>query len=159
MSEVSAAMGLTSLESLDDFIRVNYENYLAYSKGLEAIPGVELIRYTEQEKNNYQYVVIEVDEGAAGLSRDVLVKILHAENILARRYFYPGCHQMQPYRTNFPNAGLSLPETEKLTLKVLQLPTGTAVGKTEIDQTCELIRFVIAHGQEIQASIARGINV
>jgi len=158
MSEVSAAMGLTSLESLDDFIKVNYENYLAYSRGLEDIPGVQLIKYTENEKNNYQYVVIEIDEGAAGLSRDLLVKLLHAENILARRYFYPGCHQMEPYRSYFPNAGLLLPETEKLTLKVLQLPTGTAVGRAEIDQVCELIQFVFAHGPDIRASIARGTN-
>ena len=158
MSEVSAAMGLTSLESLDEFIRINYENYLAYSKGLAGIPGVQLINYTEKEKNNYQYVVMEIDENAAGLSRDLLVKILHAENILARRYFYPGCHQMEPYRSYFPNARLILPETEKLTLKVLQLPTGTAVGKAEIDQICELIRFVFSNGQEIQTSIARGIN-
>jgi len=158
MSEVSAAMGLTSLESLDDFIKVNYENYLAYSRGLEDIPGVQLIKYTEKEENNYQYVVIEIDEGAAGLSRDMLVKILHAENILARRYFYPGCHQMEPYRSYFPNARLLLPETEKLTLKVLQLPTGTAVRGAEIDQICELIRFVFAHGSDIRASIARGTN-
>ena len=150
MSEVSAAMGLTSLESLDAFIRINFENYLAYARGLDNIPGVQLITYTEREKNNYQYIVMEIDEGAAGLSRDLLVKILHAENILARRYFYPGCHQMEPYRSYFPNAGLLLPETEKLTLKVLQLPTGTAVGKEEIDQICGLIRFVLTNGAEIR---------
>lgn len=158
MSEVSAAMGLTSLESLDTFIRINYENYLAYARGLDDIPGIQLIQYTEKEKNNYQYVVIEIDESTAGLSRDLLVKILHAENILARRYFYPGCHQMEPYRSFFPNAGLLLPETEKLTQKVLQLPTGTAVGKAEIERICELIRFVFSNGQEIRTSIARGIN-
>jgi dTDP-4-amino-4,6-dideoxygalactose transaminase len=159
MSEIAAAMGLTSLESLDEFIRVNYENYLAYCTGLQDIPGVWLIEYTKQEKNNYQYVVIEIDEVAAGLSRDLLIKILHAENILARRYFYPGCHQMEPYRSYFPNAGLLLQETEKLTQKVLQLPTGTALGKTEIDQICKLIRFVFSKGRDIRASIARGINV
>ncbi|MEO7841487.1 MAG: aminotransferase class I/II-fold pyridoxal phosphate-dependent enzyme [Anaerolineales bacterium] len=150
MSEISAAMGLTSLESLDEFIAINYENYLTYSKELEGIPGIQLIQYTEEEKNNYQYVVIEIDEREAGLSRDLLVKILHAENILARRYFYPGCHQMEPYRSYFPNAGLVLPETEKLTLKVLQLPTGTAVGKEEIEYICRLIRFVFANGAEIR---------
>lgn len=150
MSEISAAMGLTSLESLDEFIAINYENYLTYSKELEEIPGIQLIQYTEEEKNNYQYVVIEIDEREAGLSRDLLVKILHAENILARRYFYPGCHQMEPYRSYFPNAGLVLPETEKLTLKVLQLPTGTAVGKEEIEYICRLIRFVFANGAEIR---------
>lgn len=154
MSEVSAAMGLTSLESLDTFIRINFENYLAYVRGLDNIPGVQLITYTETEKNNYQYIVMEIDEAAAGLSRDLLVKILHAENILARRYFYPGCHQMEPYRSYFPNSGLLLPETEKLTLKVLQLPTGTAVGKEEIDQICGLIRFVLTNGAEIRERLA-----
>ena len=149
MSEVSAAMGLTSLESLDEFIKINYENYLVYSRGLEGLPGVQLIKYTGDEKNNYQYVVIEIDESAAGLSRDLLVKILHAENILARRYFYPGCHQMEPYRSNVPNAGLALPETEKLTSKVLQLPSGTTVGKQEISHICELIRFAVVNGAEI----------
>lgn len=150
MSEVSAAMGLTSLESLDEFIKINYENYLSYCDGLSGIPGVKLIKFTDAEKNNYQYIVIEVDERAAGLSRDMLVKILHAENILARRYFYPGCHQMEPYRSYFPNAGMLLPETEKLTHKVLQLPTGTAVRKEEIDRICELIHFVFANKAEIR---------
>ena len=156
MSEVSAAMGLTSLESLDEFIRINYENYLTYCAGMEGIPGVKLIKFTGKEKNNYQYVVLEIDEREAGISRDLLVQILHAEKILARRYFYPGCHQMEPYRSFFPNAGLLLPETEKLTAKVLQLPTGTAVGKPEIDQICGLMHFVFSNGPEIQALIGRG---
>jgi len=94
MSEISAAMGLTSLESLDKFIGINYNNYLAYTKGLKGIPGIQLIQYAEQEKNNFQYIVIEVEEKEADLSRDLLVKTLHAENVRARRYFYPGCHQM-----------------------------------------------------------------
>jgi dTDP-4-amino-4,6-dideoxygalactose transaminase len=153
MSEISAAMGLTSLESLDEFIQINYENYLAYCRGLDGIPGVQMIKYTDKEKNNYQYIVLEIDESVAGLSRDLLVKILHAENILARRYFYPGCHQMEPYRSDFPNAGMALPETEKLTLKVLQLPTGTAVGKKEIDQICGLIHFVFANRAEIRERV------
>jgi len=153
MSEISAAMGLTSLESLDEFIEANYKNYLAYSKGLGGIPGVRLIKYDEKEKNNYQYVVMEIDEKVSGINRDLLSKILHAENIRARRYFYPGCHQMEPYRSYFPNAGLVLPETENLTRKVLQLPTGTAVGQKEINQICELIRFSTASGLDIRDRI------
>ena len=155
MSEASAAMGLTSLESMDGFIETNHHNYLAYSKGLGGLPGTRLIKYDEKEKNNYQYIVLEVEEKEAGLGRDLLVKILHAENILVRRYFYPGCHQMEPYRSYFPNAGLVLPETEKLTLKVLQLPTGTAVGEKEINDICRLIRFVFAHAAEIRERAAQ----
>jgi dTDP-4-amino-4,6-dideoxygalactose transaminase len=153
MSEVSAAMGLSSLESMDEFIETNHNNYLAYSRGLAGLPGIRLINYDDKEKNNYQYVVIEIKEKDAGLNRDLLVKILTAENILVRRYFYPGCHQMEPYRSYYPNAGLVLPETEELTLKTMQLPTGTAVGDKEIIHICELIRFIFANAVEIRGRI------
>lgn len=153
MSEISAAMGLTSLESLDEFIAVNYRNYCAYQEGLAGIPGVELVRYDSREKNNYQYIVIEIDERIYGMSRDLLVKILHAENIRARRYFYPGVHQMEPYRSYFPNAKLVLPETEKLTQKALQLPTGTSIALSDTQVVCDMIRFVFEHSQAIQLLI------
>lgn len=153
MSEISAAMGLTSLESIDDFVETNRRNYLCYVEGFAGIPGVKLNKFNQSEKNNYQYIILEIDEDIAGLSRDLLLKILHAENIRARRYFYPGVHQMEPYKSYFPNAGLLLPETEKLVLKVLQLPTGTAIGEKEINQICALIRFVFENGKDIQEKL------
>ncbi|HMU69786.1 MAG TPA: aminotransferase class I/II-fold pyridoxal phosphate-dependent enzyme [Chitinophagales bacterium] len=153
MSEAAAAMGLTSLESLDDFIKVNQDNYRIYSQELSDLPGIKLIRYNEDERNNYQYIVVEINEELTGISRDLLVRVLHSENILARRYFYPGCHKMEPYRSYFPNAGLVLQETEKLNLSVLQLPTGTAVGQEEISKICQLIRFVTTNGHEIRTSV------
>ena len=67
------------------------------------------------------------------------MKILHAENVRARRYFYPGCHSMEPYRSYYPNAGLLLPETEKLAKRVLCLPTGTAINEEAIKKICEII--------------------
>ena len=149
MSEVSAAMGLTTLESLDEFIEINHKNYLAYREGFKNIPGIQMVEYDEKEQNNYQYIVIEIDELKAGISRDLILRILHAENIRARRYFYPGCHQMEPYRSYFPNSGLLLPETEKLTRKVLQLPTGTAINEKEIYKICDLVQFVVANGPQI----------
>lgn len=139
MSEVSAAMGLTSLESIDEFVAVNRRNYEAYREGLAGLPGIRLFPYNSAEKQNYQYVVAEVDGTEAGISRDLLMKILHAENVIVRRYFYPGCHRMEPYRSYFPHAGLLLPETEKLASKVLLLPTGTSISEEDIAQICNII--------------------
>lgn len=145
MSEVSAAMGLTSLESIEEFIEVNRRNYYCYRQGLANIPGITLFPVNEAEKNNYQYIVLEVDEEESEVSRDFLIKILHAENVIARRYFYPGCHRMQPYRSYFPHAALLLPETEKLTQKVLILPTGTAISENDINKICQIIRLIITN--------------
>ena len=71
-------------------------------------------------------MVVEVDE-SAGLSRDELQRVLWAENVLARRYFFPGCHRMEPYRSLFPDAAERLPQTERLARRVLALPTGTSM--------------------------------
>jgi dTDP-4-amino-4,6-dideoxygalactose transaminase len=150
MSEVSAAMGLTGLESLEQFIAVNRCNYKWYEHELAGIPGVQLVAYEETEECNYQYVILEIDEQITRVNRDQLVEILHAENVLARRYFYPGCHRMEPYRSYFPHASLLLPETERLVTRVLSLPTGTAVGADEITRICQIIRWVIAHGPEVR---------
>jgi dTDP-4-amino-4,6-dideoxygalactose transaminase len=150
MSEVSAAMGLTGLESIDEFVDANRRNYAAYQSGLRHLPGVQLVTYDDMERGNYQYIVVEIDEALSGLSRDILMSILHAENIQARRYFYPGCHQMKPYLSYFPHSGLHLKETERLTMRVLSLPTGTAITPTEIAAICELLNFCVSNSRAIR---------
>ena len=153
MPEVSAAMGLVSLESLDEFIAINRRNYERYRQELEGVAGVTLLKYDEGERCNYQYIVAEIDEAAAEVSRDQLLEILHAENVLARRYFYPGCHRMEPYRSFFPRAGLLLPETEKLAARVLVLPTGTAVSEDDIAKLVGIIKTVIGNGALIRSKL------
>jgi dTDP-4-amino-4,6-dideoxygalactose transaminase len=156
MSEIAAAMGLCSLEGMDDFIAVNKRNYHAYLKNLAGQPGVRVLTYDEKERNNYQYVVLEVDEQLTGVSRDHLMKILHAEGIRARRYFYPGCHRMEPYRSYFPHAGLLLPVTERLGNRVLCLPTGRDVDQGDVETICEITKFVMQHGKEVEQRLHAG---
>jgi dTDP-4-amino-4,6-dideoxygalactose transaminase len=148
MSEVAAAMGLTSLESRDEFVEANRRNHEAYRAGLAGVDGVELIAFDESELCNWQYAVIEVDESAA-LSRDELQRVLWTENVLARRYFYPGCHRMEPYRTLFPDAGERLPQTERLAERVLALPTGTAMDPASIAIVADLIQRAMLAGPEL----------
>ena len=74
------------------------------SKGWPGSQGIRLLSFDSSERCNFQYAVLEVDEAEAGLSRDELLKVLHAERVLARRYFWPGCHRMEPYRSHFPHA-------------------------------------------------------
>lgn len=156
MSEVSAAMGLTSLESIDYFVTVNRSNYYQYRSGLSNLAGVHLIHYDEDEQCNYQYIILEIDQDVVQLSRDQLKDILWAENVLARRYFYPGCHRMEPYRSQCPQGGLLLPQTEWLSERVLSLPTGTGVSADDIHQTCEMVRFAIGHGPEVRRRLETG---
>ena len=149
MNEICAAMGLASLACLDEFVHTNRQNYKQYKTELAGLPGVNLIHYDESEKNNFQYIVLEIDKTITGISRDQLMCVLHAENIFARRYFYPGCHRMEPYRSYFPHAGLLLPETEKLAERIMVLPTGTSINFNDIKVICQIIRLAINQNERI----------
>jgi dTDP-4-amino-4,6-dideoxygalactose transaminase len=156
MSEVAAAMGLTSLESWDEFVSVNRHNYEAYRAGLLGVEGVELIGYDDAEQCNWQYVVLEVD-GSAALTRDELHAVLWAENVLARRYFFPGCHRMEPYRSLFPDVAQRLPQTERLVRRVLALPTGTSMTAADVTSVADLIGRAMRDGPLLRSVLNAGV--
>lgn len=155
MSEISSAMGLTSLESLEEFVDINRRNYELYKAEIATMNGISLLPIDDAENSNYHYVVCEVDEAVCGLSRDELMWVLHAENVIARRYFFPGCHRMEPYRSYFPHAHLLLPNTERILGQVLVLPTGTAMGTDEILTTCEVIRYALKHKNKVRSRLQK----
>lgn len=149
MSEISAVMGLGGLENLDGVLMANRRNFEAYRRCLPSIPGVSLIEYNLNEHNNFQYIVIEVDSSETGLTRDQLITVLHAENVRARRYFWPGCHRMEPYASEHGGSGYALPETEAVAARVVTLPTGTAVDEDAVELICSVIRCAVENSNAL----------
>ena len=149
MPEISAAMGLTTLESLDDFVEANRRNYAKYRAELAAVPGLSVISYDEAEQQNYQYVVIEIDTKLCPVPRDSLMRILHAENVLARRYFYPGCHRMEPYRSLAP--GLPPPPTERVASTDLGLVCRPEARSETQDVTtiCQILSLAVTNPEAV----------
>lgn len=154
MNEVSAAMGLTSLRSVDEFIAVNKRNHAAYAERLGRIPGMKLFRYDEAQRCNWQYVVVEYTPAAGGPSRDELVRAMWAENVMARKYFWPGCHRMEPYRTLYPRAASRLPHTDAVAERLLILPTGTGVSLQDIEVLTDLLALMVRDGSQLHGRIA-----
>ena len=141
MTEICAAMGLTSLENVERFIAKNKQNYLSYQNRLNALPGFSLYPLDTETPNNFQYIVLEIDEPTAGVSRDQLVEFLRKHNVLARRYFYPGCHRMMPYKNHAPKFPLDV--TESLCQRLLVLPNGDDVDDDVIGQVVAIIKHSI----------------
>ena len=152
MSEMSAAMGLVSLEALDHFTDVHRTNHEHYRSGLADAVGVVLRDPGVGTTPTRPYVVVEVDD--AGLTRDELLLVLRAENVLARRYFFPGCHRVPPYRDDARSCPVPLPATEEALARVLVLPTGTATPTSAILRICEVVRCAIEHPVEVRARLA-----
>ena len=143
MTEICAAMGLTNFEEIGDLIASNRANYETYRQGLEGIRGIELMSYGSDDRCHFQYIVTEIGIDAA-LTRNELIEKLHAENVLARKYFWPGCHRMEPYRTLYPQARIPLLETERLSERVLVLPTGNSLNGADIVKICNILRSALS---------------
>ena len=139
MIEVCAAMGLANLDGFDDIVAANRRNHAAYRQALAGVPGISVLDYDPAERNSHHYVVVEVDEASAS-TRDGILAALHAENILARKYFWPGCHMMQPYRDLFPHAGVMLPHTHAVAERVIVLPNGTSLPEGGVQLISDVFR-------------------
>jgi dTDP-4-amino-4,6-dideoxygalactose transaminase len=149
MSEVHAAMGLTNLGKLSEVMDRCRRIYETYVDKLVGIPGLRLRRLdSDHEERNHSYVIAELEEDVAGLSRDQVLDILWAENVLARRYFYPGCHRMVPYRTMGESWDLAL--TDAAARCVIALPAGAAISLQSVEVVCALIRFVIENANAVR---------
>lgn len=154
MNEVCAAMGLTLLESLPETLKHNQRNYIAYAEALAGTPGIDLFTYPKTDEHNYQYLVTTIDEANLGLTRDELYKTLHAENVIARRYFYPGCHRMVPYRDE--PLRRPLPNTDSLTERVLCFPTGSTIDTEHIRSIGNLLFEIRQNSAAIRERLSGG---
>ncbi len=155
MSELAAAVGLTSLDNMGTIVAVNRQNYGAYRRRLRSLPGLRLLSHDAHEQSNYQYIVVEVDPRQTGLSRDDLVHVLAAENVLARRYFYPGCHRMEPYCSDPGTAGCVLPVTENLADRILALPTGMQLDESDVSRIVAILAKAIENAPAIRSRLGR----
>ena len=148
MSELHAAIGLTNFTDLQS----NFEKSLTirklYAKLLSNVAQLKMLKFSNPSNNHY--VVFLVQQNSE-ISRDQLTEILVAENILARRYFYPGCHRMQPYKDSHTN--YLLPETEKLAQSTIVLPAGANIEADDIEKICMVIVDVFNNANEVSSRL------
>jgi dTDP-4-amino-4,6-dideoxygalactose transaminase len=155
MSELAAAVGLTSLDNMATIVAANRSNYETYRRALAGVVGVKLLPCDLQDVSNFQYVVLEVNERRAGLSRDELAAVLSAENVLARRYFFPGCHRMEAYSASVAGPVPSLPVTEYLADQVLALPTGLQLDEASVLQISRIVRTAVENAPAVRGRVSQ----
>ena len=139
MSEAQAAIALMNLEDFPSIQKNNEFLFHCYATQLNQIKGIELIYPANVSTSNFQYVVCTVNKVEFGLSRDQVVELLNAENVIARKYFSPGVHRSTPYINKYPQYLGTLPNTDKLCATTMQLPIGALVNADIVDKICNIL--------------------
>lgn len=132
MDEMRSAYGLLNLRQVNAAIAARQQVAIKYREALRDVPGITFFDDMEGVQHNYSYFPIFVDEKQFGMSRDELYNRMKAENVLARRYFYPLISEFSTYR-GLPSADpVNLPNAHKMADSVLCLPMHHALSAEDM---------------------------
>ncbi len=155
MSEAQAAIALMSLEDYPAIQARNKALFDAYSKNLASIPGIRILHPASVSSSNYQYAACTLDPLEFGLTRDQLLRLLQAENVIARRYFHPGVHRSAGFDTEAEADAARLPVTERLCAVGLQLPLGARLEVADAVRIVDIIARAQAAAGDLALRIPR----
>jgi dTDP-4-amino-4,6-dideoxygalactose transaminase len=145
LNEMHAAMTLASLDDLKEQVLRNRNSYEVYKLLLANISGIRLIAFDEERQSGFKNIVVELTEDWP-LPRDVTIKILNAENILARAHYAPPLHQKT---IHIPHVASTMPVTESLAERFLNMPCGQRTSVRDIKQIVNLMKFLEKHADTV----------
>lgn len=132
MDEMRSAYGLLNLKQVDQAIANRQKVAQIYREVLRPIDGISFFDDMPGIRHNYSYFPIFVDAEKFGMTRDELYYAMKAENVLARRYFYPLISDFTTYK-GLKSAGReNLPKAFAMADSVLCLPMHHALTDEDI---------------------------
>ena len=129
MSEFAAAYGLSALDNLENILTQNKSVYGKYLEIFKDSPEIKFLEYDDANASNFHYIVARVNSS----HRDQLVHSLHQNKVFVRKYFFPGCHRLEPYVSEEKYNLYSLLKTEKISSEVIIFPNGKQVTNDDIN--------------------------
>ena len=137
MSEFQAAMGLCNLRHLEEEIAKRGNAVAHYRQRLEGVPGIKLSPVQEGVVSNYAYFPVVFD--GYKYNRDEMFEKLKAENIVARKYFYPLTNGFACYASLNTAGEDKTPVAKHIAQRVLTLPLYADLAEKDVDRICDII--------------------
>lgn len=137
MNEFQAAMGLCNLRHVDGEIEKRRAVAERYRERLSGVPGIILCKPQKDVVSNYAYFPV-VFSGYK-YDRDKVYDLLKAEDIIARKYFYPLTNDYECYRGQDGFDTADTPVAYDVAGKVLTLPMYADLELNIVDKICDII--------------------
>jgi perosamine synthetase len=139
MDEMSAALGLSQLGRIEEFLARREQVARLYNERLAFLPQVEVPgRFPFCRRSWFVYVVTLKE----GCQRDRTIRAMEAQGVPARGYFSP--IHTQPYiRQKFGDLSGSLPVTEAIARRTLALPFHNRLTEEEVDHVVAVLKASI----------------
>jgi len=130
-------MGICNLRHIDSEIAKRKAVVERYRKNLGGVAGIKFCKEQDGVKSNYAYFPAIFD--GYKYTRDEVFEKLKAEDIIARKYFYPLTNSFDCY-ADFATAGADkTPVAAYLADRVLTLPLFADLALEDVDRICKII--------------------
>lgn len=137
MSEFQAAMGICNLRHIDEEIEKRRISANHYRSRLSGVNGVKLSTEQNGVKSNYAYFPVVFD--GYKYTRDEVFEKLKAEDIIARKYFYPLTNGFECYKSMQTAGEEKTPVAKHIAESVLTLPLYADLSIDDADRICDII--------------------
>ena len=135
MDEMSAALGLSQLARLDQFLARRARVAAQYTERLAGMDGVRAPVVRPEVRMSWFVYVVTLDEG---YDRDLTMAGMEREGVPCRGYFAPV--HTQPYiRDRFGDLAGTLPRTEAMAKRTLALPFHNGLEEQEIEHVLAVL--------------------
>lgn len=131
-TDLQAAIGVAQIKKINTILAAKRANFEYYSKHLNKIKGLQVVKIPENVQSNYWFVNILVNEP------DKLVEHLHQAGIGVRRYFYP-LHR-QPCYSDVQSTDSNFPVSDWLYSQGISLPSGPQLNEEQLKVICQAVR-------------------
>jgi len=135
MLNLQAALGVSQIDELENFIEIKRRNYLRYKELLSDMKGLNLLSFTEHTRPNCWFYSLLVDEEKFGSSRNDLMKDLIASGIQCRPVWKLN-HTQKPYLNC---RAYLIDKALKYEKQILSLPCSTNLTLENVEYICKKI--------------------
>jgi len=136
MLNIQAALGVSQIDELEEFIRVKTRNYNLYRELLADVEGITLLPFKDGVRINYWFYSLLVDKSKFGMDRDELMHKMIDIGIQCRP-IWKLIHTQQCYKQ------YQFYQTEKAEFyekNILNVPCSTNLSEDDVRYVCECIR-------------------
>ena len=136
MDEFRAAMGICNLRNIDRCIAARGDAVRRYNERLSGVKGLQLMTAQPDVTPNYAYYAVLFEPSKFGETRDEVYERLKANDIFARKYFYPAINEMDCYK-NLSNE--ETPIAAQISRNIMTLPMYAELTIEKVDRICDVI--------------------
>ena len=141
MTEIQAALGLSQLEKLEEFVRRRTQIAHLYERAINSTTNFRCISEKSGVQSAYHLFPVLVNSKLGTSVRKFVVEALHAENIGVQVHYMPIYHHPF-YKQRLSPQSPCCPATEEFYRNVFSLPIFPAMTDTDVESVVEAIRKV-----------------